>query len=379
MIVSKSVERDDDNGKTLEIVVAMIEHLRQLSDKKKREMKREIDRSMAKTVLLLEKARKEKEKKKEAVKAHRKEDSDDDETCVCALEELENGFDFQLTPRADKRCKDLGVRHRTFVARVIQHGSGSAEDLKLPRVCLPHQLEKALQRAIKNIISADGEVAAQDDLFIYMSSDRLRSAYNSRRSKAEEWQKGSGAAKEILSQMSQVLNSNEHFSLDDTFTQNVANVKEPGKGGDRVGLGSQPIDQLLDGKRSIIRINNTDELCLARALVTMKAFADGGVKEKDYLYLRNGRAIQTTRAQALHQEAGVPLGPCGLEEVKKFQNYLTDYQIVVLSKEHGGHPIYKGPDKPEDKRLIVLKVGEHYHGCTKVCAFIGKRGLLFNL
>jgi len=55
-------------------------------------------------------------------------------------------------------------------------------------------------------------------------------------------------------------------------------------------------------------------------------------------------------AGQLHYKAGVVIRKCGIEEVKKFQAVLPQYQIHVLSKDHfngiindgvkGGVPIY---------------------------------------
>ena len=49
--------------------------------------------------------------------------------------------------------------------------------------------------------------------------------------------------------------------------------------------------------------------------------------------IRMGREIQKHLALNLHEKAVVPLAPCGLEEIKKFQTVLPQYQIHVLSKE----------------------------------------------
>ena len=42
--------------------------------------------------------------------------------------------------------------------------------------------------------------------------------------------------------------------------------------------------------------------------------------------------IQERWAHLLHQEAGVPEGPCGFEELQKFQDYLgpQGYQLIVV-------------------------------------------------
>lgn len=79
-------------------------------------------------------------------------------------------------------------------------------------------------------------------------------------------------------------------------------------------------------------------------------------------------------AEALHREAGVPMAACGLEEIAKFQQHLTDYHLVVLSMEHAGQVIFKGPKKQEEKLLILIKQGDHFHACTSLPAFFGKGG-----
>ena len=43
--------------------------------------------------------------------------------------------------------------------------------------------------------------------------------------------------------------------------------------------------------------------------------------------------MQQHRAHALHEKAGVAIGPCGLDEVKQFQAHLTDYQINIVFEQ----------------------------------------------
>ncbi|CAH3189850.1 unnamed protein product, partial [Porites evermanni] len=83
----------------------------------------------------------------------------------------------------------------------------------------------------------------------------------------------------------------------------------------------------------MIKIKNTDELCCARAIVTMKEYVDGD-PQKQYRNLRDGRPIQERLAKQLHQEAGVPEGPCGYEELEKFQTFLgpQGYKIIEAAQ-----------------------------------------------
>jgi len=137
--------------------------------------------------------------------------------------------------------------------------------------------------------------------------------------------------------------------------------------GNKLKPGSEDIETLLTKKRSIVKIKNKDQLCCARAIVTSKARMDQPVK---YKLIRQGLPIQTDRAQRLHVEAGVPEGPCGIPELQKFQDYLKEYQIKVLSVDKPHCVIFEGP--PSDKKILLVKVDDHYHSCNSFAGFIGR-------
>jgi hypothetical protein len=103
------------------------------------------------------------------------------------------------------------------------------------------------------------------------------------------------------------------------------------------------LERFLRKKDCIVQIKNKDELCCARAIVVAKAKLDRDPKYK--IIVDHRRAMQTTFAHQLHESiAGVPLGSCGIPEIKKFQAALPDYQLNVISKEHLNALIYSGPE-----------------------------------
>ena len=61
----------------------------------------------------------------------------------------------------------------------------------------------------------------------------------------------------------------------------------------------------MEKKRSVVRIQNNDNLCMARALVVAKAKADDNPQYKSIA----DQSMQTRLAQELHTNADVPLGP----------------------------------------------------------------------
>ena len=88
---------------------------------------------------------------------------------------------------------------------------------------------------------------------------------------------------------------------------------------------------------------------------------------------RKKPTLQLIYARQLHRNAEVPEGPCGLEEVKKFQTYLSSltppFQLKVFC-DQTCKPLYTGPLKMDkDHILYLLKSNHHYDGITTVKGF----------
>jgi hypothetical protein len=121
----------------------------------------------------------------------------------------------------------------------------------------------------------------------------------------------------FLAAVERVVQSNNQFTLDDTVSVNVVHV-EMLQGGTGRKRDVVNLESFLRKKDCIIQIKNKDDLCCARAIVVAKAKFD---KDPHYEAIRKpNRAMQSRLARELHESAGVPLGPCGIPEVKKFQD-----------------------------------------------------------
>ena len=84
-------------------------------------------------------------------------------------------------------------------------------------------------------------------------------------------------------------------------------------------FGTDNYGDFLQSKRSVVRIMNDDDdtLCCARAIVVAKAIADED--EQSEIIKHSRSPLQKQRAQKLHEEARVPIGPCGLDQIKLFE------------------------------------------------------------
>ena len=177
----------------------------------------------------------------------------------------------------------------------------------------------------------------------------------------------------VYSQLERVIQSNQEFRLNDTVTIDINHVKTPvGSGRSKLKRTTYNIDDYLDQKNSVVRIKNNDDLCLARALVVGIAKVDKDPRYKQIK--RSDRPVQREKAIALHRAANVPLGPCGLNEVALFQQYLSDYQIRVISGDHNNSVIY--PPQPlgtdEKKHLALYFHDNHFDTINSIPGFLGR-------
>ena len=182
---------------------------------------------------------------------------------------------------------------------------------------------------------------------------------------------------EMLATLAGKLNSNESFNPDRSFQVDVLFVSMPGPGsghGKKHNPGRLCLDRENKKKRCIVTIKNKDQLCCARAIVTMRAHCHkhqgvDGFRQWDNLKKRY--PVQHRQAQTLHREAGVVEGPCGLPELRQFQQALgPQYQLLVMTRMKPFFLIFKGSAAPHQIRL--LKSNDHFDGCTSFPALANR-------
>ncbi|GBN29549.1 hypothetical protein AVEN_50442-1, partial [Araneus ventricosus] len=133
----------------------------------------------------------------------------------------------------------------------------------------------------------------------------------------------------VLYEICKVLQSKKTLRLDEKLIFDIVTVRRP-IGAGRKSILNIEVDRLR--KKSVVAIPSDNEnICCARAIVVGHAAI---TKNQQYNSIRNGsKPLQKTLALKLHEQSGVPIGPCGLDEIKKFEE-LLDVQIHVISAEH---------------------------------------------
>ena len=176
----------------------------------------------------------------------------------------------------------------------------------------------------------------------------------------------------VLAQVEKVVQSNEEFRLNDTVNIDIIRVEMPqGSGRSKVKREILNIRQYLKKKKSVICINNMDDLCLARALVVSIARIEKDPRYRNFLDSRY--TVQREKALELHRTARVPLRPCGLNEVDLFQQHLVQYQILVVSGDQNNTIIYppEPPTNPNPEKSIYLYYqANHFDVITTLPGFL---------
>ena len=238
-------------------------------------------------------------------------------------------------------------------------------------------IAEAFHQALVNFVNDPAnELADHDDyslsMAVHHSSGNSLWTSTARRPVAE-WLEGTEYTRAWLEKLANQLNSiqsldgaNGEFYAELSFFRTERRGGRPGK----TNLKRLSFQDILS-KKSILEIKNKDNLCLARALVTVKAREDNAPQYKRIL---KGGEYQRYLANQLHEAAGVPKGTCGREEIWQFQKHLykQGYQIKVFEGLRGVLLFNEKEFKEAPKKLCLLQIGHHFHGVTKVPALLNR-------
>ena len=87
-------------------------------------------------------------------------------------------------------------------------------------------------------------------------------------------------AERVYSELERVIQSNQEFRLNDTVTIDINHVESPQGSGRSRNVPRLPLTIIWNQKKSVVRIKNKDDLCLARALAVAIARIENDPKYK---------------------------------------------------------------------------------------------------
>ena len=191
----------------------------------------------------------------------------------------------------------------------------------------------------------------------------------------QEFLKQSDYVHAMFESLARKMNSAQNMNPAIGFNVTLTFITYPEKGGKGPASknpGRLPFKMMQKKKDCMIAIKNPDELCCARAIVTIKEYVDRD-PHKQYRNLRDGRPIQTRLAKQLHQDAGVPEGCCGYEELEKFQAFLgpQGYKIILVDYVFCAF-LFRGEVDNYSKVIYLIKRGNNLNGLRSMMAFLNR-------
>jgi G:T-mismatch repair DNA endonuclease (very short patch repair protein) len=179
----------------------------------------------------------------------------------------------------------------------------------------------------------------------------------------------------LLTRLSKAIQSGNPHVFEGVFSLTIVHYKRPdGAGRNRNSLikGSF-MDHLKSKTHSVVLIKNADKICLARAVVVAKAYADTTSKDRSTaMWMSMDEKTQKEAALNLLSKANIPERSCGLEDIQKIADQLPDYRFIVFSVGSLLNCMYKDPVK-KDKIICLLydEAGKHYNVITSLPGFFG--------
>ena len=312
-------------------------------------------------------------------------------------------FEFDFAPLSQREWKGR-VKKTVSRAQLRQRREPDQEE------DLGGAIATALEKATLQQLQETGALP-EDKVFLAMTPHGFEHAYQTVEFPVQEVMEGSSRFDALLRKLAGKLNSNEAFHADQGFTLDLTLVRPMGTGRGRnkeLRPGRMPYALSRSVKQSIVPIHNNDELCCARAIVTMRARLEWELMKKQiqeeenketidpdllqtlktqekalasrYNTLRltkpetKKQTLQSILAKKLHLQAGVPEGPCGEEELDKFQAFLTTQDPPIQLKvftDLSMELLY--PNTPKQGHvLFLLKSEDHFDGLTSVKGFFAR-------
>jgi len=158
---------------------------------------------------------------------------------------------------------------------------------------------------------------------------------------------------------------------DNSLTASIIIAKMPsGSGGTKTKNQNNHKNQqaFFDQSKHTITVQNTDNRCLLKSIIISIAVYDGDQKKLKQL-LRQNSPFLHKEAIKVSKICGVGDYPCGIQEVKKFEAYFRDYQIMIIQNDGKfiKEPVYIG--HPNKKHIYISYTGTYYNVIKSIKRF----------
>ena len=296
-------------------------------------------------------------------------------------------YRFDIDTLTSRRSTHLGVEEQVASVRLRAN-----DDVLHPeRYNLLEQLALALTQFIAHLLRQYPHLDDRDRLYFTLGSTYLRPSYDGWGVTVGEWRRPDMGYRvnRVFENLAVMLNSNESFRVDDSFTLNLVVVRALPHGGGksrtkrharRIAPGEASAIALPRLKRSLLEIPRDDRhMCCVEALWTAykrDTLTDSAFNARYQLCERRRRPFQHECAD-IQDAVGIPAGTmCGPAELERFADYFAPlgYLILVIDATRGHQGYRYGAC---DKLLGLYYHDHHYHALRSVQGFFTKNHYCF--
>lgn len=262
---------------------------------------------------------------------------------------------YEITKKTKTNCKKF---HCESVLYEIQFGNLSARTYEEA----DNQIKALFQQLSQEFIDQLGE---KDQMRIVFFHDDIKYPISISFTNRAELLKMN-----LLERFQKVVQSNDTLSISSyqAFKAHIVIARLPVGGGRAAKPKTATPESTNDlitlwrnSERGIKVIENNDNLCLLRAVIVAKAYAEK--ENARHLLLRQNNRLLNKRTRQLAAQINISNQRCGIAELRKAEIFLRDYQIT-LYRNNETTPIYEGP--MNKKFLYITLVGEHYNVITSM-------------
>ena len=289
-------------------------------------------------------------------------------------------FRFRLGAILDHRSEHMGVHEQVVPVHLTQNQRADPADHVLAEE-LSQSLMNSVQELLRRYDRRGNPLEGRDRLYFSIGSQYLTSVYDDWNLTANEWRHPDQQPRFacVLENLAMMLNSNESFRMDRSFTLSLVVVRAPPQGGGkkrrRIYPGVASAFSLPRLKRSILQVPRDDRnMCCAKAL--WLAYQHKQLDEITFnnRYRRSFRNKPAFRRQAceLQESLGIPPGTvCGPEQLEIFANYFQGlgYYILVIESSRAYQGFRYGEGHDPEKALSLYYHDHHYDTMTIIQGF----------
>lgn len=175
---------------------------------------------------------------------------------------------------------------------------------------------------------------------------------------------------DVWEMISKIFQSNSCGINTEDFNLTITSVKIPVGSGKTRSNTYNTFEEECVKRRGIIKINNDDNLCLPRALVVGKVYADKGTAMEKEKIRRDIDKIQSNKTSQLILDTNINLPDegCGIPELREFQKHLFDYKITVYKYDTKGREVIFEGDVESNKKINLLYHNNHFNVISSLTA-----------